>query len=43
MALKNEFCNIVNALRFLPHSLLEDRNESGMTPMDVIRNRIIGG
>ena len=43
MALKNEFCNIVNALRFIPHSLLEDRNESGMTPMDVIRNRIIGG
>ena len=41
MARKKEFLDIQFAIEVLPLSLLEDRNLRGLTPMDVIRERII--
>ena len=40
MARKKEFVDIQYALRVLPLSLLEDKNLRGLTPLDVMRERI---
>ena len=40
MARKNEFVDIQCALSVLPLSLLEDKNLRGLTPLDVMRERI---
>ena len=40
MARKKEFFDIQCALRVLPLSLLEDKNLRGLTPLDVMRERI---
>lgn len=40
MARKKEFFDIQYAMRILPLSLLEDKNLRGLTPLDVMRERI---
>ena len=43
LARNKDFLEIQLAMRVLPLSLLEDRNHRGLTPMDVIRERITKG
>lgn len=40
MARKKEFFDIQYAMRILPLSLLDDKNLRGLTPLDVMRERI---
>ena len=43
LARNKDFLEIQFAMSVLPLSLLEDRNHRGLTPMDVIRERITKG